>query len=200
MSRELCWWSRIHYITSKQLTAVWECACALTFHHHTHTHTHTLGFFLFHFIFCFFCFYHQTDPTTTTKTKKWKMFDFPSCCFCCADRLRGISAVDRLLRPLMAGKKKSRVDRVMSDWPLNQIIPSNNKQTTTTTTKRKFSQTSKFGKKIKDVAITRFPNLIQVAYDDSAYYVVVVLLRNMYYASVHDCGCAGIGLDGRRRS
>jgi hypothetical protein len=33
MSRELCWWSRIHYITSKKLTAVCECACALTFHH-----------------------------------------------------------------------------------------------------------------------------------------------------------------------
>jgi hypothetical protein len=81
-------------------------------------------------------------------------------------------------------------------------IESNNpqQQQTNNNKKRKFSQTSKFGKKIKDVAIKRFPNSIQVAYDYPAYYIVVELLRNMYYASVHDGGCAGIGLDGRRRS
>jgi hypothetical protein len=83
---------------------------------------------------------------------------------------------------------------IESNNPQQQQTNNNNNK------KRKFSQTSKFGKKIKDVAIKRFPNLIQVAYDYPAYYVVVVLLRNMYYASVNDCGCAGIGLDGRRRS
>lgn len=199
MSRELCWWSRIHYITSKRLTAVWECACALTFHHHTHTHTHWVFFFVSFYIL-FLLFLSSNRSNNNNKNKKMENVWFPVLLFL----LCGSTPRDFCRWPIVTAadgwEKKSRVDRVMSDWPLNQIIPSNNKQTTTTTKKRKFSQTSKFGKKIKDVAITRFPNLIQVAYDDSAYYVVVVLLRNMYYASVHDCGCAGIGLDGRRRS